>query len=143
MSTTHPTFADEAITKEEWQWVRELIQDVDQDTRRDQFVRTLFQWDLAVRQFRKVEQKRVISQTPSEEDLRNHALCLHALLALGHALVAESRKFNPDQLEQFAVKHADIQAYVEELEQSYREWHHGFTVGEIAEAQKKIFGATA
>ncbi|MCI0535423.1 MAG: hypothetical protein L0Z50_09345 [Verrucomicrobiales bacterium] len=140
---THPTFADEAIAKEEWQWVRELIQDVDQDTRRDQFVRSFFHWDLAVHQFRKVEQKRVISQTPSETDLRNHALCLHALLTIGHALVFESKKFQAEQLGQFGVKHSDIDAYVDELEQSLREWHHGFSGDDIVEAQQKIFGASA
>jgi hypothetical protein len=52
--------------------------------------------------------------------LRNNALCLQAL-------VFESKKFQAEQLAQFGVKHSDIGVYVDELEQSFREWHHGFS----------------
>ena len=120
-----------------------MIGDVQRDTKREAFVKRLFQWDLAIRQFRKVEMRRVILQPPAEPDLRYHALCLHALLAIGHALSIQARQFKPEELDLFGVKHDEINAYVSELEQSFREWHHGFAEAEIEEARRGIFVAAA
>jgi len=143
MNATQTSFDERSVTQEIWHWVQSLIEDVASEQQRDAFARRLFQWDLAVKQFRKIEMKRVILQAPAELDLHFHGLCLSALLAQGHALVIESLRFTPDALSQFEVRHEDIRAYVEELEQSYREWHHGFSAEEVAKAQTAIFGAAA
>src|SRR3989442_1568111 len=115
---------------EEWTWVEDLIKDVADEHESDLFAQKLFQWDLAVKQFRKLEQKRIILGTPTGIDLQFHALCLHRLLTIGRALVIASKQFNADELVKFQVRHDQIEAYVEELEQSFREWHHGFTEDE-------------
>jgi hypothetical protein len=94
-------------------------------------------------QFRKVEQRKVVLQEPTELDLRFHAMCLNALIARGHALVLASRLFTEEQLSGFKIHRPDIEAYVEEIERSYHEWHHGFTDAEIKTASTSIFGATA
>ena len=143
MTETQATFADPAISREEWSWVQELIGEVERDARREAFAKGLFQWDLAVKQFRKLEQRRMLLQSPTPEDLRNHAICLHALLAIGHALVLESKKFKPEELERFQVRHDEVEAYVEDLKHSLAEWHHGFGDVEVAEARKLIFGGAA
>jgi hypothetical protein len=143
VATVQQTFADAGITREEWAWVQDLIGDVQRDGKREAFAKSLFQWDLAVQQFRKIELRRIILQPPSEADLRYHAWCLHALLAIGHALVIQARGFKPEDLDRFSVKHEEIEAYVTELEQSFREWHHGFTPGEVGHATREILGAKA
>ena len=133
----------DAITPREWQWVQELIADVQRQARREAFAQTLGQWDLAVRQFRKVEQRRFVEHTPTEEDLRYHALCLQALLAVGHTLVLDAQRFSEEELAALNVRPEQIVAYVEELNQSLREWHHGLSAEEIKAAQDRIFGASA
>ena len=143
MTATQTRFGERESTQETWQWMREMIEDVSSDQERDEFVRGLFQWSFAVAQFRKVEQKRLLLQEPTELDLRFHAMCLTALLARGHALVLASRLFTDEQLAAFNIQMGDIKAYVEELGQSLREWHHGFSGTEIEQASQKIFGATA
>ena len=143
MTATQTRFGERESTQETWQWMREMIEDVSSEKERDEFVRCLFQWDFTVSQFRKVEQKRLLLQEPTELDLRNHAMCLNALLARGHALVLASRRFTDEQLAVFNIQRREIEAYVEELEQSLREWHHGFSGTEIEQASQKIFGATA
>jgi len=133
-------FDEDCITREEWEWVEDLIKDVAREEASGLFAQTLFQWDLAVKQFRKVENKHISRGTPKPDDLHFHALCLHALLTIGRALVIESRRFKPDDLAKIQVKHEEIEAYVEELEQSLREWHHGFTEGELAKVREAVFG---
>lgn len=145
MATDHPTFGDLSITQEEWKWVADLIEevhrDIQQEARRARFAKILFQWDLAVRQFRKIEQRRLLLQKPTEIDLKCHALCLHLLLAIGQALVLDAKRFPGAELEELGVKREEIEAYVEELAQSLREWHHGFTQSEVELARERLFGA--
>jgi hypothetical protein len=131
------------ITSQQWEWVRGMIAEIEQDERRENFARTFFQWDFAVREFRKVELRRIISAQPTDADRRSQAICLHHLLTAGHALVLWADSFTPDELKQFGISRSNVVAYVEELEASFREWHHGFTEAEIAAAQKSIFGGAA
>lgn len=143
MNVTPELFPQENITPEEWAWVRDLIQDVQQEEQRDSFVKSLIEWDLAVRQFRKVEMRRIILGSPMESDILHHALCLHALLAIGNALLLEGRKFSDEQLSVFKVSVSQVAAYVAELEQSFREWHHGVSETELAKTRQSIFGAAS
>ena len=127
MAPLQQRFDEDSITREEWVWVEDLIKDVAREEESNLFAQKLFQWDLAVKQFRKIENKRIILGTPKPIDLQFHALCLHALLTIGRALVIESKRFQGEDLTKFQIKHEEVEAYVEELEQSLREWHHGFT----------------
>ena len=120
-----------------------MIRDIVREETREEFLKNLFQWDMAVRQFRKTELKRVIIGNPSRHDLDFHALCLHALLAIGHSFLMDSRKFDQSELAKNNIAHDHIESYVEELEQSFREWHHGLTAEEVKAAEAKIFGATS
>jgi hypothetical protein len=131
------------ISREHWEWVRGLIRDIEREEKRDEFLRTLFQWDLAVREFRKVELAAMILGQPVEQDFHFHAICLHSLLATGHSLILMAEQFDPKDLEHCRVEPAQITAYVEELEQSFREWHHGFNDHEVEATRVKIFGGEA
>lgn len=147
MLTDHPSFGELSISREEWSWVEDLIHEVNrevqQEARRATFARNLFQWDLATRQFRKIEQRRLLLQKPTDVDLQFHAVCLHPLLVIGHTLMLGSRLFQAEELDNLGVKHEEIEAYVAELEQSFREWHHGFSEAEINQTREKLFGAKA
>ncbi len=143
MAPLQQRFDEDGITREEWAWVKDLIKDVAREEESDLFAQKLFQWDLAVKQFRKIENKRIILGIPKPIDLQFHALCLHGLLTFGRVLIIDSKRFKPDDLVKFQIKHEEIEAYVEELEQSLREWHHGFTDGELTKVQEAVFGAKA
>jgi|GEM_PF-1660579 len=143
VNAVQQTFSDESITQEEWAWVNDLIEEVRRETERDAFTRQLFQWDLAVKQFRKLEMKRMFQRQPTPTDLHYHGMCLHALLAIGHALVIDSRKSQAPELKYFNIHHEHIEAYVEELEMSLREWHHGFTEERLDEVRNKVLSSAA
>jgi hypothetical protein len=131
----------EEIAQLEWKRVQEMIAEVGRQERREDFARWLFRWDFAVREFRKVEQRLIILGTPSEWDWHCHADCLHSLLGAGHAIILASKGFKAEELSQFGVTHSQIEAYVADLEQSFREWHHGFAEAEISELQQAILGS--
>jgi hypothetical protein len=133
------TEEDARISREHWEWVRGLIRDIEREEKKDEFLKLLFQWDLAVREFRKVELAAMILGQPNEKDFHFHAICLHSLLAMGHSLILMAEPFDPREFEYCRVQHAHITTYLEELEQSFREWHHGFNESEIAETKAKIF----
>src|SRR5260221_645167 len=103
----------DSITPQEWQWVQELIAEIQRQERREAFAQTLGQWDLAVRQFRKVEQRRFIGGSPTEEDLRYHAVCLHDLLSVGHNLMRHAGQFTDQELLSLNVRREEIAAYIE------------------------------
>jgi hypothetical protein len=128
------------VSREHWAWVRGLIRDVEREEKRDEFLKQLFQWDLAVREFRKAEMSLVIVGQPDSGDFHCHAICLHSLLAMGHSLLLVGEEIDLTKLAHFREEHAHVGAYVEELKQSFREWHSGFSMEEIKAAELKIFG---
>jgi hypothetical protein len=133
----------DAFTAHDWQTVRRLIREVDRPETRASFARTLFQWDLAVIVFRKIEHLQMAAETPDDTDTQLHAACLLRLLAIGQSLAARAQGFHTEELSRFGVSHDQIAAYVEELERSFRELHHGFSESDITQARLKLFGIPA
>lgn len=140
---TPDPFPADSITPQEWAWVQDLIQEVQREARCEVFGKRLWEWDLAVRLFRKVEYRRIILGNPTENDWLHHAACLHALLAQGHVLRLESQELSDADLNALGRTREQIAAGVAELEQSLREWRHGFSERELAEARRKLFGVAA
>src|SRR2546428_13808928 len=105
----------DSITPSEWRWVQELIAEVQRQERGVAFAQTLGQWDLAVRQFRKAEQRHFLDQSPSAEDLDHHALCLRALLGLGRHLATHAQRLTDQELAGLGVRRGEIVAYLEDL----------------------------
>jgi hypothetical protein len=85
----------------------------------------------------------IVAGQPTAEDLQYQSSCLHVLLALGQALQVEARKWPEDKLVLLGFRHAELDAYFAELEQSARELNHGFSGEELAAARERIFGAQA
>ncbi|SRR6266852_3407050 len=141
MAAVRNTPAQQGITAEEWAWVEGLIRDVSREEQTDMLARKVFQWDLAVRQFRKVEHERIVLGSPTSTDFEGHARCLEGLLMIGRALVLACGQYTPEELGRFGIKHEEPEACVEALEQSFREWHHSFSEEHLEEVRKALFGA--
>jgi hypothetical protein len=135
--------APELAQKNEWEAVYDLVAEVEHGQDRAGSAKSLAEWQLAVRQFRKVEFRRMTSGPPGDLELRYHAICLHALLAIGEALALAVRDLDARELAVIGLTHGDLEASLEELRQSFREWHHGFSETELERAREIIFGAAA
>jgi hypothetical protein len=132
-----------ASTADDWQAVQTLIEEIGQDQNQDLFKRSLVEWQLAVRQFRKVELHQMVLREPDETDLRFHAICLRSLLAMGETLEVWSRSLDAEALADIQIGHDDIRALVEDLKLGLREWHHSYPPEELKRLQNIIFGGTA
>ncbi|MBI2929026.1 MAG: hypothetical protein HYY24_25460 [Verrucomicrobia bacterium] len=86
-------------------------------------VQDLVAWFKAVRLFRETEDERMVLQDPTPADLRQHRTWLASLIAEGERLVSEARSEGglPEGLVRF--KLADVEATLEMLLLSQREWH--------------------
>lgn len=124
-----------------WSFVRQLISDVEREQQQEAFTQRLVAWHLGVRAFRRAEDEQMHLQVPSAVARRFHKVCLSSLLSMGHALVLASKAFTPEELSRFNVTHEAIEAYVDDLEESQREWSHDLAPERVAEVQRAIFGA--
>src|SRR5262249_58703879 len=106
-----------------WVWVEDLIRDVSREERTESLARRVFQWDLAVRQFRKVEHERLVLASPTPADLEGRARCIDGLLMIGRALALACSQHAPEELARFGLKPEETESCVAALEQSFREWH--------------------
>src|SRR6267154_1382705 len=143
MATIQQAPDSEAITLAEWSWVEGLIRDVSREGESNTFARKVFQLDLAMQQFRKLEQRRIVLGSPTSADLDLHARCLEGLLTIGRALVLGAGQFQPEELARFGIKHGELSACVEDLEQSFREWHHGFSQEALEKVRAELFSSKA
>src|SRR4051812_19689326 len=107
MATIQQISETEAITIAEWGWVEGLIREVSREGESTAFARKVFQLDLAMRQFRKIEHKRIVIGSPTAAHLDLHARCLEGLLTIGRALVLGSGQFQPDELARFGINHEE------------------------------------
>lgn len=134
---------EQQITENVWAAVRDLIDEVERDQSQEQLASSVAEWRLAVRQFRKVELKRLVLGEPTASDYSCHSICLHSLLAMGETLELWSRSFEPGSLALLRLSHDAIEAGVEDLKQSLREWQHGFTPQEVSSVREAVFGAAS
>src|SRR5260370_7824267 len=105
MAPVQNALAPPGRTEEEWAWVEGLIREASREEQTDSLARRVFQWDLAVRQFRKVEQERMVLGSPTATDLEGHARCVEGLLMMGRALVLACKQHPPGELGPFRTKH--------------------------------------
>jgi hypothetical protein len=136
--------AHHEITPKEWQWVRDLIADLERDGNRETCIK-LTQlygaWTVAVRMFRLVERERMFLGEPSEQDLQLHALCLYGLLTLGQSLRIAVDGLR-EELEKLEFNFANLEAYLWELRASLHEWHaDGYSGEELETLRQRIFAA--
>ena len=117
-----------------------MIRDVSREERTESLARRVFQWNVAVRQFRKVEHERIVLASPTPTDLEGHARCLEGLLMIGRALVLACKQHAPEELARFGFKEEEPAACVAALEQSLREWHHGFSEEHLNQVREALFG---
>src|SRR5260370_41202184 len=98
MTTVEQRLDERAVTHEEWAWVESLISEVSRQEKNEVFAKRLFQWDLAARQLRKIEYRRIVLGEPAALDMEFHDHCLQGLLTIGHASAATSQPLQAEEL---------------------------------------------
>lgn len=143
MSMQTMSTEQDKITPSEWEWVKSLIEDLRIEEKAEgirNFIKEVLQWENLTDFVRKAELQRMVLATPSETEMEIHAICLNGLIMVGRTLLLRARGIR-SELEQFGVTLEEMQANIEDLERSLREWHlHGLTEAELTSLQTKIYG---
>lgn len=135
---------DFQISREDWAPIQALLEEVQEQERQEHFVAALYQWDLIVRLFRRIERERLIDRPPTKTDLRYHKFLLHTLLGIGNFLEIQAARTPSDELKKnFGIRREDLAAYLRELEDTYNEWHGEIEPRRLEDLKAAIFSVKA
>src|SRR4030095_2318992 len=82
-----------------WAWVQALIADIAPERSPENIARRFYEWDFAVRQFRRIEFNTFLDGRPSVNVLQQHERSLHQLIAGGKEIHADYLKFGSADLQ--------------------------------------------
>src|SRR5437764_1160415 len=82
----------------DWEFVSSLLQDVQAESAREELASLFGQWKLSIRQFRKIEERRMVRATPDEIDLEFHKMLITDLMSFGTALQIEATQHESQDL---------------------------------------------
>lgn len=132
------------ISDQEWQFVDELIQDLENEERQEKLLSAFFFWKNVIRAFRRVEIRRMRRTEPTAKDLRYHSLCLSALITIGEALAMDIGEMKDREvLEKEGVTRENVDATLETLKANWAEWHSEVLPERIETLRARIFDGQA
>src|SRR5260221_6792226 len=101
----------------DWVAVKILIDEVDQEitARRSHLLYRVTAWLLAIRIFKRVEERKIVLAEPAPRDIEYHRAFTSLLLGHGDFLLLELRKHEEIDPENIGVRFEDVAAHVEEL----------------------------
>jgi hypothetical protein len=97
-------------------------------------------WFKVIRIFRQAETDRMIEREPTPEDLQYHRTQLDLLIAEGSRLLSTIHEEGPWPANAAGIKVEDIQAAVEDLRITQREWHEPLSDVRKSELWQGVFG---
>lgn len=126
----------------DWAAIKILLEEVEQEiaARRSHLLFCLNAWLLALRIFRRVEEKKFVLSDPVPRDHEYHKAFTAMLLGQGEALLLELRRHHEIDSEHIGVPFEDIAAQVEELRYDDRSRYGGMTEERREEILREVFG---
>lgn len=130
-----------APTAEHWEFVQNLLHDLQADDDREQIASHFGQWLLSIKAFRRVESSRMTSTTPTDMDRLFHRACVTDLISLGTMIEISALDHEENRLALHGVRMDVIRAMLADLQNTLDEWHAQVPPERIADLQEKIFHA--
>lgn len=124
-----------------WQFVQNLIQDLQAEEDREQLASLFGQWRLSIKSFRRVETSQMVIADPTEMDLLCHRACVTQLISLGTLIELHAMEHSESDLKSHGLRLETIRAMVLDLQNSYAEWHGQIGDKHIEDLQNRIFHA--
>jgi hypothetical protein len=130
-----------SIDSPRWQAVGLVIDQNTHDlaSRRYGLLNEIVSWFKVIELFREAEYQHMIERQPTAADRRQHRTWLAALIAEGERLVTEIETKGGLGPNEAGIKRADVEAAVEELHTTRREWHEELSPARKAELWKGVF----
>lgn len=124
-----------------WQFVKNLLHDLQAEEDREQLASLFGQWRLSIRFFRRVETARMLACEPTEVDLLFHQACVTELISVGTLIELAAMGHTEEDLRAHGLKLAVIRSMVADLRNTFDEWHGQTGEDHIAKLQDRIFHA--
>jgi hypothetical protein len=124
-----------------WQTVGAVIDQNARDFLSGRFglLQDIVAWFKAIELFREAENDTMILRDPTPEDLRQHRIWLASLLAEGERLAGDAQTRGGLAADAVRFRLTDVEAVLEELYVTQREWHGGMSPGRRREILKTFF----
>jgi hypothetical protein len=129
------------ISPGDWDFVKSLLHDLQAEEDREQIASLFGQWRLSIKAFRRVEERRMIRNTPEPLDLMCHKVCVTNLMSFGTMLLVLANEHTDDELAKHGLRKDVIDALVKDLHNTLDEWHGQVPEGRIDELKQRIFDA--
>lgn len=129
----------QGISPGEWEFVKNLLRDLQAEENREQIASLFGQWRLSIKAFRRVEEGRMIRQDPEPLDLLCHKVCVTNLMSFGTMLLVLAEEHTDQELAQHGLRRDIIDSLVRDLHNTLDEWHGQVPDGRIEELKQKIF----
>lgn len=123
----------------EWEFVKNLLHDLQGEDDREQIASLFGQWRLSIKAFRRVEEGRMIRQNPEPLDLLCHKVCVTNLMSFGTMLLVLADEHSDQELAKHGLRRDIIDSLVRDLHNTLDEWHGQVPDGRIEELKQKIF----
>lgn len=126
----------------DWVAVKILLNEVDEEiaARRSHVLFRLSAWLLALRIFRRIEQRKFILTEPVARDIDYHHAFLSLLLGQGDILLLELKRHEDSEPEAIGIPFADVLAQVEELRYDQISRYGDMTEERRAAILREVFG---
>ncbi len=132
---------NEPVSTQQWQFVRQLLHDLEAEENREALGSHFGQWRLSIKAFHRVEALRMTLMEPTELDLLFHKACVAELIGFGTILdIAASEQQDVD-LARHGIDRKVIKALLADLQNTFDEWHGQVPEPRINDLMQRIFNA--
>jgi hypothetical protein len=125
----------------EWEFVNSLLQDLQAEQNREELASLFGQWKLLIKAFRRVEERRMIRQSPNPFDWKFHKAGLCVLISFGTMLQIAAAQHKSEDLEKHGFHKDLLDALIRDLHNTFDEWHGQVPEDRIKELSEDIFHA--
>lgn len=132
-----------ATDEQDWSAVKLLVDELEQELaeRRSNLLFRISVWYMAVRVFRRVEERKLLLRAPSERDLAYHRAVLGFLRGCGELLLLELQRQTESDPRHIGVEFRDFEASVADLRYAERERYGDMKEERRAQILDDVFGA--
>lgn len=140
---TSPKPAPHDLGNEHWEFVRELLNDLEREEEdRERLAYFFGQWRLSIKAFRRVEEQQMVLREPSEQDLLLHKACVTALISHGSLLLALAKNHDAEAMAGHGADIEVISAIMRDLHNTFDEWHGQANEQKLNKLSSLIFDAS-
>src|SRR5437879_651694 len=106
----------------DWEFVKDLLQDLQAEEDREELASLFGQWRLSIKAFRRVEERRMMQNSPDQFDLKFHKARVCDLISFGSMLQIAFSEHTAADLAKHELHGELLDALLKDLQNTFDEW---------------------